>query len=209
MNPFRSRAGIGVVLLTVALAACGSTGPTDPAPGDQRTEAELTILRLAANAPPLFASEVSFWAKRGQNARGELFFRNPDGSRGDRYIRLDLSDRSLLAFPDGRAFAQGDSVLITIRVTDPQRILVEFLPSGLTFSPSDPAQLEMRYDHVNGDFDDDGDEDGRDHELEQIVSIWRQEAPADPFIALGTSRIQNLKELDARLLGFSRLAIAY
>ncbi len=208
MTSSRANHWIGVALLA-ALAGCDGSGPTDPAPGEERPEAALTILRLATSAPPLFNAEVSFWAKRGQNARGELFFRNPDGSRGDRYIRLDLSDRSLLAFPDGRHFADGDSVQITIRVTDPQRILVEFVPSGLTFSPDDPAELQMRYDHVNGDFNNDGHQDGKDAQIEQILSIWRQETPAEPFIRLGTVRIQDLKELDARLLGFSRLAIAY
>lgn len=208
MRSSRANHWIAAALLA-AVAACGESGPAEPTPGEQRPEAALTILRLAASAPPLFNTQISFWARRGQNARGELFFRNPDGSRGDRYIRFDLSDRSLLSYPDGRLFADGDSVLITMRVVDPRKILVEFLPSGLRFSPDDPAELEMRYDHVNGDFDDDGDHDHHDDDLEQLLSIWRQEAPADPFVRLGTIRIKELKELDARLLGFSRLAIAY
>ncbi len=208
MTSSRVNHWIGMALLA-ALTGCGGSDLTDPVPGEQRPEAALTILRLAANAPPLFNAEISFWAKRGQNARGELYFKKADGSRGDRYIRLDLSDRTLLAYPDGRLFADGDSVLITIRVTDPQKILVEFQPSGLRFSPEDPAQLQMRYDHGNGDFNGDGHQDGTDQQIEQILSIWRQESPVEPFIRLATIRIRELKELDASLLGFSRLAIAY
>ena len=195
--------------LLVAVAGCSGSGPTEPTPGEERPESALTILRLAATAPPLFNSVASFWAKRGQHSQAELFFRKPDGSRGDKYVRLDINDRSLLAYPDGRLFADGDSVLITVRVTDPQRILIEFEPSGLRFNPDDPAELEIRYDHANRDFNDDGSEDEKDHQIEQILSIWRQESPAAPFVRLGTIRIQDLKELDARLLGFSRLAIAY
>ncbi len=198
---------ITAVLLAV-VAGCGS-GTTEPTPGEERPEATLKILRLAGNAPPIFNPVVSFWAKRGQNSEAELFFRKPDGSRGDKYVRLDLSGRSLLAYPDGRLFADGDSVLITMRVSDPQRILIEFEPSGLRFNPEQPAEVEIRYDHANGDFDGDGDQDGQDRQIEQMLSIWRQESAAAPFVRLGTVRIQDLKELDARLLGFSRLAIAY
>lgn len=198
---------ITAVLLAV-VAGCGS-GTTEPTPGEERPEAALKILRLAGNAPPIFNPVVSFWAKRGQNSEAELFFRKPDGSRGDKYVRLDLSDRSLLAYPDGRLFADGDSVLITMRVSDPQRILIELEPSGLRFNPKEPAELEIRYDHANGDFDEDGDQDGQDRQIEQMLSIWRQESAAALFVRLGTVRIQDLKELDARLLGFSRLAIAY
>ena len=196
-------------LLAAVVAGCKASGLTEPTPGEERPETALTILRLAANAPPLFNPVVSFWARRGQNSRGELFFRKADGSRGDRYVRFDLSDRTLLSYPDGRLFADGDSVLITMRVTDPQRILIEFEPSGLRFDPNDPAAVEIRYDHANGDFNEDGNEDGKDRQIEQILSIWRQESGAQPFVRLGTLRLDNLKELDARLFGFSRLAIAY
>lgn len=203
-----SRCRIAAVLLAAVLG-CNNSGPTEPVAGEERPEAALRILRLTSSAPPLFNPVVTFWAKRGQNAQGELFFRKPDGSRGEKYVQLDLNDRSLLAYPDGRLFADGDSVLITIRVTDPQRILIEFEPTGLRFDPEEPAELEIRYDQADQDFDDDGDQDGRDDEIEQFLSIWRQASAAAPFVRLGTFRIQALKELQARLLGFSRLAIAY
>ncbi len=195
--------------MLAAVAGCSDSGLTAPTPGEERPETELTILRLAASAPPLFNPVVSFWAKRGQDAKGEIFFRKADGTRGEKYVRLDLSDRALLAYPDGRLFAEGDSVLITMRVTDAQRILIEFEPTGLRFNSEEPAELEIRYEHANGDFDEDGDEDGKDDQIEQILSIWRQASAATPFVRLGTFRIEDLKELEARLLGFSRLAIAY
>jgi hypothetical protein len=193
----------------LAVIGCGGSGPSEPVPGETRPETALNIIQLAANAPPLFNTTVTFWAVRGQNARGELYFRNPDGSRAERYVRLDLSDRALLSYPDGRVFAPGDSVLITMRVTDPRQVLVEFEPSGLRFNPDEPAELEIRYGHANHDFNRDGREDAEDHRIEQILSIWRQESAAEPFVRLGTIRIAELKELDARLVGFSRLAIAY
>lgn len=206
-SPRASRRIAAALLAT--MAACSDSGPTEPTPGEERPESELIILRLAANAPPLFNPVVSFWAHRGQDSQGELFFRNPDGSRGDKYVQLDLNDNTLLAYPDGRLFADGDSVLITMRVTDAQRILIEFEPTGLRFNPEEPAELEIRYAQANPDFDDDGDQDNQDLQIEQILSIWRQALPNAPFVRLGTFRIEDLKELEARLPGFSRLAIAY
>jgi hypothetical protein len=100
-------------------------------------------------------------------------------------------------------------VLITMRVTDPQRILIEFEPSGLRFDPEEPAELEIRYANADEDFDNDGDEDEDDAEIERVLGIWRQPSLGAPFVRLGTVRIEDLKELEARLLGFSRLAIAY
>lgn len=208
MTPFPISSRSAALLLAL-LAACSDGGLTEPSPGEERPESVLMILRLAVNAPPLFNTVVSFWAHRGQDSRGEIFFRNPDGSRGDKYVQLDLSDRTLLAYPDGRLFADGDSVLITMRVTEPQRILIEFEPSGLRFDPEEPAELEIRYSHADDDFDDDGDEDEDDAEIERVLGIWRQASSGTPFVRLGTVRIEDLKELEARLLGFSRLAIAY
>ena len=198
-----------LVVLLVALAACTDSGPVGPQTGDEREEAALLILRLAADAPPLFNQVLSFWAHRGKDARGELFFRKPDGSRGDKFLELDLKDRSLLRYPDGRVFADGDSVLISIRVTDPGRILFEFEPSGLQFDPDEPAELEIRYQHANRDFDEDGDEDADDDQIEEVLGIWRQAVLGQPFVRLGTVRVEDLKELEAKLVGFSRLAIAY
>lgn len=208
MTPFPIASRSAALLLAV-LAACSDGGLTEPRPGDERPESKLAILRLAPDAPPLFNSMVSFWAYRGRDAEAEIFFRKPDGSRGEKFVKLDLADRSLLAYPDGRPFADGDSVLITIRVTDPSRILLEFEPSGLRFDPDEPAQLEIRYSHADEDFDNDGDEDEDDAEIERVLGIWRQASLGAPFVRLGTVRIEELKELEARLLGFSRLAIAY
>jgi len=208
MTPFPISSRSAALLLAL-LAACSAGGLTEPSPGEERPESALSILRLALDAPPLLNPVVSSWAYRGRNTEAEIFFRKPDGSRGEKFVKLDLADRSLLAYPDGRLFADGDSVLITMRVTDPQRILIELEPSGLRFDPAEPAQLEIRYSHADEDFDNDGDEDEDDAEIERVLGIWRQASLGAPFVRLGTVRIEDLKELEARLLGFSRLAIAY
>lgn len=200
-----SRRPFAVAAILVTLAGCaGSTGPDD-----ERTENDLRILRLAADAPPLFNPTVSTWVHRGREQEIKIFFQDSQGQRGDEFLELDFDDETLLAYPDGRPFALGDSVLITVRVVDASRILFQFEPAGLRFNPGEPAELEISYRLADRDLNGDGRVDQRDRDLEGQLAIWRQAGPGQPFVRLGTLRIEDLKELEADLLGFSRLAIAY
>jgi hypothetical protein len=103
----------------------------------------------------------------------------------------------------------GDSVLITVRVVDPDRLLFEFEPAGLTFSPERPAELKIHYNHADDDLDEDGDVDLEDEDLELTISVWRQENAGDPFERLFSLLLDDLEEIDAELEGFSRYALAY
>jgi hypothetical protein len=193
--------------LSLALACeSGENGPDEP--GTVRPPESLNLVRLRAGAPPLEADSISFWAFRGQEAEGRIYFQDPVGGRGDEYLRLELEDESLERYPDGTPFALGDSVLITIKVVDPARILFELEPTGLQFSPLEPAELEIRYAEADDDFDEDGDLDEDDDEIELRLGIWRQERPGDPFVRLGTLRGDD-DNLESDLNGFSRYAIAY
>jgi hypothetical protein len=116
---------------------------------------------------------------------------------------------ALLSYPDGTDFVEGDSVLITVRVVDPTRLLFEFEPSGLTFSPDEPAELKIHYNHADDDLDEDGDVDLEDETLELDLAVWRQETDGDPFVRLGSLLSIDLEEIDAELSGFSRYALAY
>ncbi len=116
---------------------------------------------------------------------------------------------ALLSYPDGTPFAEDDSVLITVRVVDPARLLFEFEPAGLAFNPSRPAELKIHYDKADDDLDEDGDIDVEDETLELTLGIWRQENDGDLFERLGSLLIDDLEEIDAELEGFSRYALAY
>jgi hypothetical protein len=164
---------------------------------------------LSEDSPPLFNPVVSFYAVRGQNSEARIFFDDGQGSEGDEYLRLQFDDATLLAYPDGTEFTDGDSVLITIRLVDPARTLFELEPSGLQLSPQDPAELRIRYQEVNGDLNEDGQVDVEDVELERTLAIWRQEKPGDPFVRLGTILEADIDEVRGTLEGFSRYALAY
>jgi hypothetical protein len=196
------------VPLALVLACSDSAGPRDD---DIRPPSDLTILRLSAVSPPLFNPVASFYAVRGDNREVRVFFQKDDGSgeAGDEYLRLRVDAEALLAYPDGTPFAGDDSVLITVRVVDPARLLFEFEPAGLTFSPSRPAELKIHYDEADDDLDEDGDIDLEDDALELTLAIWRQENDGDPFVRLGSLLLDDVEEIDAELEGFSRYALAY
>jgi len=198
--------GLTPMLLTLSALGLGCADATGPA---ERQADDLNILRLAVDAPPLVATEVTFWAKRGEDREGRLYFQASGGGLGDEFMRLRVPSGALLARPDGSPILAGDSVLITLRAVDASRILFEFEPAGLQFSPADPAELKIEYDEADDDVDSDGDVDQEDAELETQFAIWRQETPGAPFVRLGTALLEDLDEVEAELTGFSRYAIAY
>ena len=198
-----------LTLTSVTLAlACSSNGTGPDEPGTERPGDELRYVRLRPDAPPLEQDSVSFWAFRGESVETKLYFLAPGGGRGDEYLSLKFEDQSLARYPDGTVFAEGDSVLVTIKVVDPALILFELEPTGLQFSATAPAELKIKYAEADDDFDDDGDEDDEDSDIELRLGIWRQENPGDPFVRLGTLQ-GDADDLEADLAGFSRYAIAY
>ena len=198
-------------VLTLALAA-GMTACIDssgPDNGGVKPPGELTIIRLPAGSPPIYNPVDSFYAKKGEDRELRIYFEDVVGDSGEEYLRFRVDAGSLLARPDGSLFQVGDSVLITVRVVDPAQIYFEFEPSGLTFNPSLPAQLKIEYAETGGDLDDDGDVDVDDDAIEQVIDLWRQEQAGQDFVKLGAVKLEDLDEIEADVLGFTRYAIAY
>ena len=202
------RARVLSFAIAAALAACSDSGGPDN--GGVKPPGELTIIRLPAGSPPIWNPVDSFYAKKGEDRELEIFFTNAAGTGpGEEYLRLRVDSPSLLSYPDGTLFQVGDSVLITVRVVDPEQIYFEFEPSGLRFNPSVPAELKIEYAETGGDLDDDGDTDADDDAIEQVIDLWRQEQAGQDFVKLGAVKIEELDEIEADILGFTRYAIAY
>ena len=189
------------------LASCA-----DPiaAGSDLRTTEQLHFLRTRLDAPPLASSSASFYARRGSDRGVALYFRPRAGSRDStRLLDFRVPAAALLRRPDGRPFSIGDSVLITVRVTDPVRMIVQFEPSGLRFSTESPARLELSFAETNDDVNDDGNVDNQDEEARKALSVWVQETPGGLWARVKSAVILDLRELDGAISGFSGYALAY
>jgi hypothetical protein len=196
-----------LVAIPLLLLACSdSSGPGD---GGTKPPGELNIVRLGEASPPLFNPVATFYAKRGEDREVRVFFQDEVGGAGEEYLRLRVDAPSLQTRPDGTPFVIGDSILITVVVVDPARLLFALEPSGLSFNPDVPAELKIHYDHADDDLDEDGDVDENDHAIEVELAIWRQELPGDPFVRLGSVLVEDLEEVEVELQGFSRYALAY
>ena len=88
-------------------------------------------------------------------------------------------------------------------------LLFGLQPTGLKFSTAKPAELKIRYAQADDDLNEDGEVDEQDDQIETILGIWRQEQPGQPFVRLGSVKVEEQQELEAMLTGFSRYAIAY
>jgi hypothetical protein len=197
-----------IFLLTVtAIAACSDSTGTRVV---QRNETDLEFLRLSADAPPLAQITASFWAVRGEDRELRLSFRPRQGETDStEFLRLRVRDESIITLPSGLPIALGDSLLITVAVIDPARMIVEFQPAGLVFARGAPAELEMRYREADRDLDEDGDVDADDDDVERRLRIWRQERIGEPWVELSGSVRADVDEVKADLTGFTRYAIAY
>lgn len=192
-----NRPAVALTALLAALWGCG-----DPAGPDRGVPpGELTVLRQAANAPALAATEISFWVKAGDGIEREIPYAN-----GHDYLEFKVPGNALLRYPDGRRFERGDSVRITIRVLDPALFQFEFLPAGLVFDRDHPAELEISFRYADRDFNADGVIDERDR-IDR-VSIWRQEAGQSTWDELLTAIDVDLEEAEADVLGFSKFMMA-
>ncbi|MBA3496162.1 MAG: hypothetical protein H0T86_03575 [Gemmatimonadales bacterium] len=198
-----------VALCLAVAGSLGLAGCGDDANPDERSEDELNALRIRPDAPPLERTDTSFYAKKGEDREVAIYFTDGAGGRGTLLFLLRVFGNSLLARPDGTPIALGDSVLITARVVDPTRVLIDLQPDGLTFDASAPPELLLHYDEVDDDFDGDGDIDADDVLIETRLTIWRQEDPGEVFVRLPSTVNPALQGVATLLRGFSRYAISY
>lgn len=199
-------------LAAVLLAGCGGSDPSGPDPGGVPGEG-LFFLRPAVDAPPVLTSDTTVVATRGEQLRVELFYADEDdpSQPGDRFLRFDLREESLLRYPEdhprqGGTFQPGDTISIHISVSR-DTLSVDMGPDGLRFADDEPAELEITYRQADDDFDDDGE---ADPELEENINMWRQETPGSLWFR-ETSFMDldvDLDEVEADITSFTVYALA-
>ena len=200
-----------LALGAIATAACSNDDPTGVAdPPDTLPESQLTFLRQDVQAPPLVTYDTTVVATAGESLDLEIRYAPPPGEdSGEKFLEFKLNDESLLRYPPdhptrpGQAFAPGDTVWIRV-VVDQERLIATLEPSGLTFSPLEPAELEIRYLNADDDYDDDGEPDP---ELEDDIDLWRQENPGDDWERTGDLKDLETDRIRAFLTSFSRYGL--
>ncbi len=195
-----------VAALLLGLAACDDDSPTDPmvVPEENvgfvtlRPEDNLEFVTLRVDAPPLATTDTSFWAVAGQFQ--QLIIRQqPEqpGEEGDQFLTFELRPETLFRRPDGTFFQPGDSIRIQVTI-DTNRVLADFRPSGLEFNPDEQARLKIDYYHADSEF----------LVVEAELDLWRQERPGELWTRLGTVQVEDRDEIETKLLGFTRYALA-
>ena len=193
--------------LSLGFAACRD----GTAPGAvSRTADQLHFIRPAPTAASLPDTAVSFWAKRGEDRELRLYYNSQSGSGGgEEFLRFTVPAAALAQRPDGSTIAVGDSVLISVRVIDPSRLIVDFQPSGLKFAAGSPARLRFELAETDSDLNGDGVINSQDDSLKTQLSFWRQEAPGQPWLKVVSAVFTDLDEVEADVLGFTGYALAY
>ena len=191
-----------VVALCMAAAAC-SEHSTEPRLQAAYLSPELNFFRFTPEAYQQAQKSGSFWAVYGESRTLRLRYEDT----GERFLEFEVDDHTLQAWPDGRRFAEGDSVLISVLVSSDGRFAFTFSPSGLTFNPADPARLELRYSRTSPDIDADGDVDRDDDVLELRAAIWKQESLFAPWFRTPTFTYEE-DEAEGRIFSFTAFSMA-
>lgn len=166
-------------------------------------ESDLTFVRVDPEAPPLDATEVSFWAVQGEERQVQISYSSTEYGNGKCLLFRVPADAVMLGV------APGDSVLITIRVMDEAQFRFSFEPEGLQFDPAHPAELEIRYRWADADIDGDGDVDPRDALLAETFSLWEKVGTGTAWQRVsGAERRRESFEIVAPVVGFTQYALA-
>jgi hypothetical protein len=201
----RSRAFLALVALLL-IAGCKSDGPTD-----NTLSQDINFLAPAADAPALGLQTLTFTAVQGQDTEVFMWYRRrPERADSSKLLRFRIRDRAQIVLPNGTPLAAGQTVQITITVTDPQKLIVDMQPTGLRFTNDDePAQLNLWYIEQDHDLNDDGVINATDASIEQTLAIFRRENVLSPWVRQTSRVIVETDEVEAILHGFSNYVIAY
>ena len=195
---------------SVALAPRAS-GPSFSGSSNDATDDDPHFVTAASGAPDIANPVVQFWAKRGEDRSGTIYYHSTTSGRDSTPLfLLRVRAKSLWKRPDGSTIAQGDSVLITLTVTDSVNLVVDCQPSGLLFNPDTPARVKMSYAETTEDRNLDGVVDSTDQTLTRALAIWRKETADSPWLRVLSSRNSDgAHEVEADIGGFTGYAIAY
>lgn len=194
-------------LPVLVIASCNSDTATGP---EGRTSDELNFLHVAYGTPPLTATRVSFYAVKGKATGVDLYFHAAPGSSDSlRLLSFRVGSNSLDRRPDGSAIVPGDSLLISLTVSDPYHLVVDFQPAGLSFATSEPPTLVFSWAACGDDLNYDGKVDATDDQVAGNLGIWRQESANLPWFRQDGVISKSARQVTAQIPGFTGYALAF
>ncbi|AHG88365.1 hypothetical protein J421_0828 [Gemmatirosa kalamazoonensis] len=196
---------------TAARSAVLTPRTAGPSANDAVLDDDPHFVAAAVGAPTIANPLVTFWAVKGRDTTVTMYYHSTTSGRDSTpFFSIRVRARSLWKRPNGSTIADGDSVQITLTLVDAERLIVDCQPSGLLFSPKDPARLKMSYGFTDDDLNDDGSVDAIDQTLTQALLIWRKETATSPWLPILTSNNSTgAHEVEADIGGFTGYAIAY
>ena len=199
-----------VLLAGVALLVLSCTDSTSPDSSDTRDPNDLRLLSAPYGTPSLAKTQVSFYAVQGRSGGADIWYHAKPGATDSlKFLEFRVGTGSLATRPDGSTITAGDSVLITITVTDQTHFIVDFQPSGLKFSANDQPTLRISFAACGADLNYDGVADAKDQAIMDSLSFWRQEGPFQPWNKVPSTVVQTTKDVNAQLGGFTGYAIEF
>ena len=199
-----------LLLSAMALPLLSCTDSTVPNGVDTRDPTDLRLLSAPYGTPPLARTSLSFYAIKGKPATAEIWYRaKPGASDSSRFLVFQVGAGSLVNHPDGTPITAGDSVQITVTVTDQSHFVVDFQPSGLRFSAADQPTLTISFAACGEDLNYDRVVDAKDQAIMDALSFWRQESPFQPWSKVPSAVVQSVKEVNAQLGGFTGYAVEF
>ena len=197
-------------LALAVFAALSCSDATAPDGVNERASTDLRLLAAPYGTPPLVTTSTSFYAVKGKVSGVDIWYR-PRAGRTDstKFLEFRLGTASLDKRPNGTPIAIGDSVLITLNVSDPIRFIIELQPSGLRFASSDQPRLKISFAACGDDLNYDGKVDAADLVLLSALSVWRQEAPFQSWFKMSSTVSASVKEVDTQLGGFTGYALMW
>jgi hypothetical protein len=197
-------------LALLALAAGLSCTDTTAPDTEERAATDLRLLAAPWGTPILATTQVSFYAVKGKSSGVDIWYRPREGqSDSSKFLEFRLGGASIDQRPDGSLIAQGDSILITVTVSDPTHFILDLQPSGLKFSANDLPKLKISFAACGDDLNYDGRVDGTDASMQASLSLWRQESPFQPWFKVASTVTASVKEVNAQIGGFTGYAIMY
>jgi hypothetical protein len=188
-----------VAPLLAVLLLWGCVASTAPDPGVPTSS--LHFLSPNPGAPTLVTDTVRFYAVAGQDRSASLYYHAAAGQADSvQFLAFDVPAGALEQLPDGTTIAPGDSLLITIAIADPTRLIVAFQPSGLVFESGRPAQLTLSFANADSSLTAHG---------VSGLAMWRQEQAGDPWHKVPSNVDKAGLTLTGRIGGFSVYAGAY